>query len=152
MVPCADGLHNVELQLGDLPLLAHEVEVEERAEVFLFFRGRHDVCVEPCYEELEGVVFFVGQAEVFVATAGFGDESFAEESRAVAEEFLVEDPVGVFQADVDVDHVAGEEPGKGIVSDRSCRISFESGKDVLMELLLPGEGGHCEGSLRVFDG
>ena len=116
MVPCADGLHDVELQLGDLPLLAHEVEVEERAEVFLFLRRRNDVCVEPCYEELEGVVFFVGQAEVFVAAAGFGDESFAEESGAVAEEFLVEDPVGVFEADVDVDHVAGEEPGEGIVS------------------------------------
>lgn len=31
----------------------------------------------------------------------------------MAEELLVEDPVGVFGADVDVDHGAGEEPVRG---------------------------------------
>jgi hypothetical protein len=44
----------------------------------------------------------------------------------VAEEFLVEDPVCVFDADVDVDHVAGEEPVEGIVSDGSCCTLPES--------------------------
>jgi hypothetical protein len=117
VVPCADGFHDVELELGDFPLLAHKVEVEERAEVFLFLRRRHNIGVEPGYEEAEGVVFFVGKAEVFVATASLGYEGFAEEPGAVAEEFLMEDPVCVFDADVDVDHVTGEEPMKYIVRD-----------------------------------
>jgi hypothetical protein len=65
---------------------------------------------------------------VFVATASLGDESLAEESGTVAEELLVEDPVCVFDADVDVDHVAGEEPEKCIVSDRLCSISSGSVK------------------------
>lgn len=103
MVPGAHSVHDVQLQLVDLPLLAHEVEVEQSTEVTLFLGWGNDICVQPGNEQPEGVVFLVGEAEVFVATAGLGDECFAEESGAVAEELLVEDPVGVFDADVDVD-------------------------------------------------
>ena len=35
-----------------------------------------------------------------------------------------------------------------LVIDLPFRLNI---RDILMELLLPGEGGHCEGSLRVFD-
>jgi hypothetical protein len=38
----------------------------------------------------------------------------------VAEEFLVEDPVCVFRADVDVDHGAGEEPVDCVLVDAQC--------------------------------
>lgn len=110
MVPGAHSVHNVQLQLVNLPLLAHKVKVKQCTEVALFFGWGDDICVQPGDEQSERVVFLIGKAEVLVATAGLGDECFAEESGAVAEELFVEDPVGVFDADVDVDQSVGEEP------------------------------------------
>jgi hypothetical protein len=71
VVPGAHSVHDIELQLVDFPLLAHEVEVEQGAEIFLFFGWRNDVGVKPGDEQLERVVFLVGQAEVFIATTKF---------------------------------------------------------------------------------
>lgn len=112
MVPGAHSVHYVELQLVDFPLLAHEVEVEQGAEVLLFLGWGNNVGVKPGDEQLERVVFLIGQAEVLIATTSLGDERLAEELGAVAEELLVDDPVGVLDTDVDVDQVVGEEPGR----------------------------------------
>ena len=66
MVECADGLDDVIAQLGDLELLAEEVEVEERSDVLFGLWVAQGARVEPADEELKGKVIGVGE------TKGFG--------------------------------------------------------------------------------
>lgn len=114
MIERAHRFHDVLAQRCDLERLAEEVEIEEGADVF-FLGGLADgFGVEPADEELEGEVVGVGEAVGFAAGGGVGFavvEAGAEKGGVVAEELLVEDPVVVFGADVDVYEGVGEEPG-----------------------------------------
>ncbi len=113
MVERAHGFHDVVTQLGDLELLAEEVEVEEWSYVLFGLRVAQGAGVKPAYEELEWEV--VGVRE----TVGFGFglavlfvvEDVAEEGGVVAEELLVDRPIGVLRANVDVYEGCSEEPG-----------------------------------------
>lgn len=106
-------LHDILRKLDDLKLLAEEIEIEQWADVFFLLRVAQGFRVEPADEELEGEVVGVGEAVGFGAGGGvfFVVEAGAEEGGVVAEELFVEDPVGVFGADVDVDEGGGEESG-----------------------------------------
>ena len=113
MVECAHGFHDVVTQLDDLELLAEEVEVEEWPYVLFGLRVAQGAGVEPADEELEWEV--VGVRE----TVGFGFalavlfivEDIAEEGGVVAKELLVDRPIGVLWADVNVYKGCSEEPG-----------------------------------------
>lgn len=63
--------------------------------------------VEPAYEELERRIFFIwktvdGVSLLLISGLVLFPEDVSEVAGAMAEEFLVEDPVGVFWSDVDV--------------------------------------------------
>lgn len=109
MVPFPHCLQHIDRQRADLPFLGHEVQIEERRELLLLCRLRKGGRVEPADEETEGLVIVVGQAVGGVFGAFLVVEEVAEEFGAVAEEFFVQDPVGVFGADVDVYEGGGEE-------------------------------------------
>ena len=86
VVECADGLDDIIAQLGDLELLAEEVEVEERSDVLFGLWVAQGARVEPPDEELKREVVGVGQTEGF----GFAlavllvVEAVAEEGGVVA--------------------------------------------------------------------
>jgi len=105
VVEGADGLDDVFTKLGDLELLAQEIQVEQWANILFSFGVAQGAAVEPTNEELEGEVVGVGEAEG-LAGGGFVRffvvEAGAEEGGVVAEELLVQDPVRIFGADVNV--------------------------------------------------
>ena len=113
VVEGAHGLDDVVAQLGDLELLAEEVEVEERSHVLFGLRVAQGAGVEPADEEFEGEIVRVGEAEGFgFALAVFlVVEDVAEEGGVVAQELFVYGPRSVFGADVDVNEGGGEESG-----------------------------------------
>lgn len=104
VVEGAHSLHDVIAQLGDLELLAEEVEVEKRSHVLFGLWVAQSARIEPTDEELEGKVVGVGETEGF----GFAlavllvVEDVAEEGGMVAQELLVYRPTGVFRTHVDV--------------------------------------------------
>ena len=112
MVEGADGLDAVVAEAVDPQFGGEEVEVEQGADVFFLFGVAQGFGVEPADEELEGEVVGVGQAEGLGAFV-FGVEDGGEEGGVAAQEFFVQDPVGVFGADVDVDEGVGEESVRG---------------------------------------
>lgn len=81
------GLHDVIAQLGDLELLAQEVEVEKRSDVLLGLGVAQGARVEPADKELEGEVIGVREAIGlgFALAVLFIIEDFAEEGGMVAE-------------------------------------------------------------------
>lgn len=91
-------------EIFDFPLFGHEIDIEEVGEVIFFFGSGDSFGIEPSDEEFEGFVFFVGKPVhgILRATVFLLAEDVAEEARAVAEEFLVERPVRILRADVDV--------------------------------------------------
>lgn len=94
MVEDPDRFEDGQRQARDGPFLAHEVQVDEGGEVFLFAGGRDMVAVEPADKVAEGDVVVVWEAEGLVLAVAFvggrvGPEDVAEERGAVAEEFLV---------------------------------------------------------------
>ena len=111
VVERADGLDDVIAQLGDLELLAEEVEVEERSDVLFGLWVAQGARVEPADEKLEGEVIGVGQAEGFgfALAVLFVVEAVAEEGGVVAQELFVYRPTGVFGANVNVYEGCGEE-------------------------------------------
>ena len=114
MVECAHSLHDVVAQLGDLELLAEEVEVEQWSDVLFGLWVAQGAGVEPADEELEGEVIGVRETEGFgfALAVLFVVENFAEEGGVVAEELFVYRPVGVFGANVNVYEGCGEKSGR----------------------------------------
>ena len=107
-------VHQLTGQFFNLEGLGDEVEVEEGPDVFLDGGGFDGAGVEPADEELEGSVVGFGEAVGFVL-AGFkvlGVEEAVEEGGVVGQEALVQGPVGVLGADVDVHEGGGEESGR----------------------------------------
>lgn len=116
MIPRAHRLDDIIGQLFDLEILGQEVEVQQGADFLLLDRVAQRARVEPADEELEGLVVGVGEAVGFGRGrlgAGFVVEDLAEEGGVVAEELLVQDPLGGIGADIDVDQGVGEESGRG---------------------------------------
>ena len=117
VVECAHSLHDVITQLGDLELLAEEVEVEQWSDVLFGLWVAQSTGVEPADEELEGKVIGIGK------TVGFGFalavllvvEDVAEEGGVVAEELLVYRPIGVLRANVNVYEGCSEKSGRIIL-------------------------------------
>ena len=113
VVECAHGLDDVVAQLGDLELLAEEVEIEKRSHVLFGLGVAQGAGIEPADEEFEGEVIGVGEAE------GFGlalavllvVEDVAEEGGVVTQEFFMNGPRCVFGTNVDVNEGRGEESG-----------------------------------------
>lgn len=91
-------------EIFDFPSFGHEVDIEEVGKVFFFFGSGNSFGIEPSDEEFEGFVFFVGKPVhgILRATVFLLTKDVAEKARAVAEEFLVECPVRILGADVDV--------------------------------------------------
>ena len=111
VVEGADGLDDVVAQLGDLEVLAEEVEVEEGADVLFGLGVAQGAGVEPADEELKREVVGFGEAVGFGLALAvlFVVEDVTEEGGVVAQELFVYRPVGVFRADVDVHERCGEE-------------------------------------------
>ena len=146
VVEGAHGLHDVVAQLGDLELLAEEVEVEERSDVLLRLGVAQGAGVEPADEELKGEVVRVGETEGFgfALAVLFVVEDVAEERGVVAEELFVYRPVGVLGADVNVYEGCGEE--SGLIKSASWG-SGAGERGILVERLLRllGGRGHSGG-------
>lgn len=104
VVEGAHSLHDVIAQLGDLELLAEEVEVEKWSHVLFGLWVAQGARVKPADEELEGKVVGVGETERF----GFAlavllvVEDVAEEGGMVAQELLVYRPICVFRTHINV--------------------------------------------------
>ena len=113
VVECAHSLHDVVAELGDLELLAEEVEVEKWSDVLFGLGVAQGAGVEPADEKLEGKVVGVGETVRFgfALAVLFVVEDVAEEGGVVAEELFVDRPIGVFRANVNVYKGCGEEPG-----------------------------------------
>ena len=95
-------------------MFAEKVEIEKRTNVFLEYWGTDGAGVEPTDEELEGKVVGVGETVCFRGGRGvrfFVVKPGAKEGGVIAEELFVEDPMGVFGADVDVYEGGREESG-----------------------------------------
>lgn len=114
VVECAHSLHDIVAQLGDLELLAEEVEVKKWSHVLFGFWVAQGAGVEPADEELKWEVIGVGE------TVGFGFalavlfvvEDVAEEGGVVAEELFVYRPTSVVRANVNIYEGRGEESRK----------------------------------------
>lgn len=113
VVECAHSFHDVVTQLRDLELLAEEVEVEEWSYVLFSLWVAQGAGVEPADEELERQVIGVGETVGFgfALAVLFAVEDVAEEGGVVAKELLVDCPISVFRANVNVYEGCGEEPG-----------------------------------------
>lgn len=113
VVEGAHRLDDVVAQLGDLKLLAEEVEVQEGPDVLFGLGVAQGARVEPADKELEGEVVRVGEAVGFVLALAvlFAVEEVAEEGGVVAQELLVERPAGVVGAHVDGHEGGAEESG-----------------------------------------
>lgn len=115
MVEGADGLDDVFAEFWDFEFLGHQVEVKEGADGAFLFGIAEGARVQPADEEFKGLVVHVGEAEGFSLRGLVGGiEGLAEEGGVVAQELFVQDPVGGFGADVEVDHCVGEESGRGL--------------------------------------
>ena len=110
VVECAHSLHDVVTQLGDLELLAEEVEVEKWSDVLFGLRVAQGAGIEPADEELEGEIIRVRQTERFgfALAVLFVVEYVAEEGGVVAEELFVYGPISVLRANVNVYEGRGE--------------------------------------------
>lgn len=104
VIVVAHRIHDLAAQLLDLELVAEQVQIEQRPHVLLD-RGRLDgLGVEPADEELKGGILGVGQAVGF-GLAGLevlAVEDAAEEGGVVAQQALVQQPMRVLVAHVDV--------------------------------------------------
>ena len=118
MIERPDSLCNILGQLRHFEFLSEEIEIEKRADVFLFLWVAQCFGVEPTNEQFEGEVVGVWYAEslgggalVFLVIEGT-----REEGRVMAEKPFVQDPMGGFLANVDVYQTSGEKPITKLVS------------------------------------